>query len=457
MKIILTALLLAFHAAGFMGGAHSDYDGIVGLKNLITSSAQRAAAFQALTTWKTYQQIPPAIANGAAEFMTTAEAGGVTFQFGPADFSDDPAVRSYVGGYAAGFTTEQICVAAVGAGIAAKAGTAAKVVLASTSTGTRVLDGVATTAKAVQRFKTLSVDFAINAAQKTLRTEQLSKAASTMADAVSKLSYGNGQTVGDVITTFVERLDIIHEELAKIGHPLDSFGVKAHAQLAKLLSRDLGYYPGEQAMRGNIRLFDKLVVGSGDRWDDCAQLFTKADATVGKDELKATLEAAKDEFDRAAAGERPRIPVKNYDQIYSDLYHHFSAANANRLEIRNGTVYLTEYSGDRGWYVTADKFDTAANAYDKLQLFSTADARYRARIGTSSVKDNLRLAYGDGDRSATGTLEPLTRDDPGLTGGSGGARQLLLGNQEAQVLDVWDTVEQRYLTQNEISALIYGQ
>jgi hypothetical protein len=51
----------------------------------------------------------------------------------------------------------------------------------------------------------------------------------------------------------------------------------------------------------------------------------------------------------------------------------------------------------------------------------------------------------------------VTRDDSAGSGGSGGARQLLLGNQEAQVLDIWDTVEQRYLTQDEIHTLIYGQ
>ena len=60
----------------------------------------------------------------------------------------------------------QICVAAVGAGIVAKAGTAAKAVVASTSVGRKVLGGVAVTAKAAQRFKALSVDFAINAAKK---------------------------------------------------------------------------------------------------------------------------------------------------------------------------------------------------------------------------------------------------------------------------------------------------
>jgi hypothetical protein len=282
------------------------------------------------------------------------------------------------------------------------------------------------------------------------------QAAEAMADAVSKMSYDSTRTVGQVINQYVDRLDIIQDELAKIGKPLDDFGVKAQAQLAKLLDRDLGYAPSEKALRGDIDLYQKLIVGSGDRYDDLAQLFKKSDGTLEKDSITATLESAKDEFDAAAtSGTRPLIYAKNFDQVNSDVYHHFSAANAGRLEIRDGNVYLTQYSGDRGWYVTPDKFDTASQAYDKLQLFSIDDARYRARIGTSSVKDNLRLAYGKGD--TRDWLELLTRDDPFETGGSGGARQLLLGSQEAQVLDVWDTVEQRYLTQAEISALIYGQ
>ncbi len=66
---------------GFIGGAKSDYEGVVGVWTLITSSAQRAAAFQALTTWKTYAQIPDAIETGALNFMTEAEATGVVFKF----------------------------------------------------------------------------------------------------------------------------------------------------------------------------------------------------------------------------------------------------------------------------------------------------------------------------------------------------------------------------------------
>ena len=115
-----------------------------------------------------------------------------------------------------------------------------------------------------------------------------------MADTVAKLPFGNGKTVGEIITSYVERLDIIHEELARIGKPLDDFGVKAQEQLAKLLERDLGYFPGEKALRGNLRLYEKLVVGSGDRYDDFLQLFRKADGTLAKDELKASYEAFKD-------------------------------------------------------------------------------------------------------------------------------------------------------------------
>jgi hypothetical protein len=81
---------------------------------LCVSSAQRAAAFKALTTWKTWTQIPSAIANSMQSLMDQANARAVTFRFGQSDYSDDITVRAYVGGYAMGFTTEQINVATNG-------------------------------------------------------------------------------------------------------------------------------------------------------------------------------------------------------------------------------------------------------------------------------------------------------------------------------------------------------
>jgi alpha-tubulin suppressor-like RCC1 family protein len=440
---------------GVWGGMKSDYEGLAGVSALVgrftASAAERAAVIKELKSI-TWSGIGTSIANGLTQFMSQAEKNAVVFTFGQKDFTDQYLVYIYVDGYAMGFTVEQLVTIAVGAGAVSKVGLATKTALAATRTGQTVLQGVS----AVTRFKARAVGLVINAAKNNPLTEQVATAARSMADRVASLpTQINGRTVGDIVSSSVERLDALYDELLRIGKPLDDFGVRAHEQLAKLLERDLGFFPGEKALRGNVRLYEKLVLEmGGDRYEDFLQLFRRADGTLNKDSLRSTLEAAKDEFDRAVtAGERPRILVKNYEQVHSDLYHHFSAGNAWRLQIRDGKVYLTEYSGDRGWYVTPEKFDTQQEAFEKLQLFNPEDGRYRARLRTPEVKENLKLPYGDGDRSPT-TVEPLTRDDPGGNGGLGGARQLLLEHKEAEVFDVWDTLENRYLTQEEIMDLI---
>jgi hypothetical protein len=54
-----------------------------------------------------------------------------------------------------------------------------------------------------------------------------------------------------------------------------------------------------------------------------------------------------------------------------------------------------------------------------------------------------------------GKIEALTRDDPGLSGGSGGAKQLLLdGSSGSAGNQIFDTLEGRYLTEQEIINLL---
>jgi hypothetical protein len=257
------------------------------------SPSQRAAAFKALTSWSTYQQIPDAIQTGAYNFMTEAEATGVVFHYGEDGFVDDFAVRCYVGGYAAGFTTEQICVAAVGAGMAAKAGTAAKLVVGSTSAGAVVLEGVSATAKALERFKSLSVNLAINAAKKAARTEALAKEATRMADTVAKLPFGNGKTVGEIVVQYVDNLNVIAEELAAIGKPLDTFGVKVHEKLARLLEVDVGSSLTDAEMRGFVRVYACLEFGAGDVYDKLPLIF-RTEAAAGRQRLRTALAAYAD-------------------------------------------------------------------------------------------------------------------------------------------------------------------
>jgi hypothetical protein len=184
------------------------------------------------------------------------------------------------------------------------------VVVASTSIGQKVLEGVSDAAKAVQRIKALTVDLAINSAQKALRTEALAKAAGRMADAVAKLPFGNGKTVGEVINSYVDRLDIIHDELAKIGKPLDDFGVKAQAQLAKLLDTDLGYFPGEKALRGFMRATPELVDRSGNVQLVYEALFKDDTGALDKAALVSDLEKitdAAEPFYIIGSADSPRV------------------------------------------------------------------------------------------------------------------------------------------------------
>jgi hypothetical protein len=425
---------------GFMGGAHSDYEGLVGIKNLITSSAQRAAAFKALTTWSTYTQIPTAIANGLTKFMSDAEKSALALQplqFDQQDFATDLTVRSYVGGYAAGFTTEQICVAAVGAGVVAKGSKIAEMV-SKVTLGEHITTVAVDAVKTAQAFKTKTVDFAINAAAKTARTTGLPKAASTMADAVSKLAFGNGQTVGDIITTFVERLDAIHAEIAGIPKPLGTFGVKAHEQVAKLLSRDLGYYPGEKATRACVMLCNKLE--DGVRYENFIKGFTKADGTVAKDQLKNSLDAYYDVTRNLADGECPALPVKGIDQIHPTLYHYADRETLiNFADDTDGWVLNAMPSGKSRYITPENVLGDASHsgqsiAKDKLQLPYRESApgvedattgRFKCIIDSSEIADDCSVPRGY-DHSTPGLtdtqrnldhIEPVVTDNPSRGGG----------------------------------------
>jgi hypothetical protein len=421
---------------GFMSAAKSDYQGLVGIKNLITSSTQRAAVFKALFTLKTYTQIPSMIEQSLINFMNDAEKKAVTFRFGPNDFIDDITVRCYVGGFAMGYATEQICSAAVVAGIAAKAATATKAVLALTSSGRAVLAGVSKTVMVVQRVKTGAVGFAINSATKAARTVGLPKAAAAMADAVAKMPFAGGRTVGEVLNATMDRLDYIQEELVKIGQPLNDFGVKAQKQLATLLDRDLGFFPGEKAVRGNLRLYEKLVVGNGDRYEDLLQLFRRADGTLDKDALQNTLEGFYDATQSTTAS-KPRLYLNNPQIAHPTGYRYVDDISL----IRNSGNKFPIHRGD-GWYCSFDEFSTSGDAVSKLQLPNGSNAKYRVEFATGSVRNNARVPYGL--HQASPSFEPLCVDYPTRVSGgvtqvlSGGGTQFLVSDTEIPVTAIWD-------------------
>jgi hypothetical protein len=185
-----------------------------------------------------------------------------------------------------------------------------------------------------------------------------------MADTVAKLPFGNGKTVGEIIVQRVDNLNVIAEELAAIGKPLDTFGVKAHVQLAKLLERDLGYYPGEKALRACVMLCNKLE--DGVRYEDFIKGFTKADGTVAKDQLKASLEAYYDATRNLADGECPALPIKGINQIHPTLYHYADADTLQSFAQGSDGVWNLNTHPTRR-YITSENLSSQSVVKDRFQ------------------------------------------------------------------------------------------
>jgi hypothetical protein len=124
--------------------------------------------------------------------------------------------------------------------------------------------------------------------------------------------------------------------------------------------------------------------------------------------------------------------------------------SCDRIEVRNGNLYLKEYTGDRGWYVTGNKLDTQQAAKNVLQLPELANGRYRCKFTTAQAKDNIKIPKGNINNDEH--FEPLARDFP--ENGEGSGSQLLLESKEVLVEEIYDTVEQRILTITEIQNLL---
>jgi hypothetical protein len=175
----------------------------------------------------------------------------------------------------------------------------------------------------------------------------------------------------------------------------------------------------------------------------------KADTPEGKAALKKSLE----EF--GATDGSGKFWLRDMDAVYEDMYHHLSASSFNRLRVRNGNVYLSEFTGERGWYVTPNLYSNADDAKSFLQLNNLADARYRCKFKTTQAKDNLKAARGDFSQADhyEFTCKDFPLDAQGR-GGVGGGGQLLLDNKEVVLDEIFDTVLQRNLTVAEIQNLI---
>ena len=373
----------------------------------------------------------------------------------------DAALDYYVSGYITGLASEKLVVMAMGVGVVSKFAQGFKYVLNLSKTGQSVVSTIST----ANKFKTACVrSLGRFVADKT----KMREVQQFVINRLERLNFGSKNT-HEVIQEALDGLDdtkvnhmILSKEFRDTVDDLDgltTYGFVFYKRLAHLIHTVGPNNVSEDMIIGFTRLNARLVksdpsdVLSGNRYNDLIALFDADNSAAGKTSLAKSLEAYKTATDTNIDA---KFFVTDIDQVHSKVYHHFSAGNANRLSRdANGNITLTQFSGDRGWYVTLDKFDTQAVASDRLQLFSADDARYRIEIDTSDVNNNLRVPRGNADLNPKGKIEALTRDDPGLSGGSGGAKQLLLdGSSGSAGNQIFDTLEGRYLTEQEIINLL---
>lgn len=262
----------------------------------------------------------------------------------------------------------------------------------------------------------------------------------------------------------------LYDELLKLGKPLDDFGVKAHEQLAKLLERDLGYYPVENALRGNLRSFQKLVVGSGDRHDDLMRIFTKGDGSLAKNEVVSSYEAFKNTTENLGAIETkfPLFKVANIDNIQPELYRAFDSGatvpgtgktvldyikRERKLPPRSAEPTDASVPPTDGHYLGMEK-ETTPNATKQIYQIDSRfgnDAKLRITVRSLSVKDDCIIPYS-ANRDASPIkfqIEPVCTDNPvdSITGQSlsGNGRQVTTYTQgEVTTIELWDDSSQAW-------------
>jgi hypothetical protein len=376
-----------------------------------------------------------------------------------------------VDGYAMAFVTEQMITTALGAGAVSKVGAATKTALAATRAGRVVLAGVA----AVSKFNTRAVGIVINLAKNNPLSEQVVKAAKAMVDRVAGLPTRiNGKSVGEIVSATVDRLDSYYDEFLRVGKPIDDFGVRAHEQLAKLLERDLGFFPGEKALRGNVRLYEKLVVEGADRYEDVLLFFKRPDGTIAKEELKASLEALHDATRNVndLAHKYPIFQVRGVDGIQPEAYRVFNSAaiasegssetvlsyvkRTRRLPPRESppTNPSARPSGHYLGFEKAATPDATRSLYQIRQSFRN-DAKLRVTVSTSSVKDDCFIPYSanrDLQLPISYQLEPVCRDisvdfDTGLPLSGGGRQLATYAEAEVILIELWDDSVSSWIVQ----------
>jgi hypothetical protein len=475
---------------GIWGGLKSDWAGLVEVKNLLAHPIDTAQAtivgFKEML--KLTSQQWKDIGQHMFASMITASKEALPWELKLENAGDVLILETYVLAYGQGFVTEQACMVFLGAGAVSKIGQTVKVILQSSKLGRLGIElaakGLSEARNIGRKTKTSAQrywsQFARNEDEIRDITAQLEdlhrRPGSSQSDSTFfNSNKGLGEALEELENLTQEKLlkELGDEntfralQITDIGgrNHVNNFQRRA-SQLATTLLKAEAL--SEDALIGFARLYKRLIKNDdlGDdafrlkeRVRDLTNLFDTRLANFNTDlgpqrvqhtkALAKSLEAYKTATDTDI---NAKFWFKDVDKVYDALYHHFPSTGFNRLEIKNGNVYLKEFVGERGWYTTANKLDTQASAQDVLQLPTLANGRYRCKFSTTQIKDNLKVPQGD--INVSNIFEPLTKDFP--QNGIGNGKQLLLEGKEALLDEVFDTVENRILTTIEIENLIGG-
>jgi hypothetical protein len=171
--------------------------------------------------------------------------------------------------------------------------------------------GVLATASKLLSYPSRATAWVIKAAKNNVISKSVAKTAGTMVDRVGAIRTTiNGKTVAEIVSAGVDRMDVMYQELLRIGKPLDDFGVRVHQRMAEFLSKDIGTFPGEKSLRGYMRATPELVEGEAVAQDMYATLFKDEAGNLDRNAIVSDLEKIADsseEFHIIATADSPQV------------------------------------------------------------------------------------------------------------------------------------------------------
>jgi hypothetical protein len=327
----------------------------------------------------------------------------------------DPQVINYMAGVTTGFVGEQIMLALIPGGAAAKIAPVLRNVVLAVKAGTRYsLEALGTLAKTTAKLA--------RGVQRVARSQDEAKAALHATQKVKQIEFPGGLKAPQVIDNWFKLKPQLYDEVLNIW--ADSLPATLTNQRLTHMMNDLASVMHrfgnatdlpDDAVKGFAHLQARLFkVGEDNlsRWKDMEKLFGGLDTPAKKTALKESLVAYKQAVE---IDTNSKFFIKNITAIKSNGYRYSS------FEPPSGWSNFTGILPARpeGRYVSFDFFDNKFIATDRLYLpLETSAPKYRFEFETSEVASTSRMARGVGD-SAPNFFEPATRDIPNTFPGAG--------------------------------------